>query len=100
MDSEVNEEQLEIRAEELACPPKQSQSLFSNKFNAMTLFAYRGDGEQDNFASAFSNSRFDGGNSRIDQQFPGSSSNEKSNEGNQRQYLGGLPGQSIWMVPF
>lgn len=106
MDSEVNEEQLEIRPGELACPPKQNQSLFSNKFNAMTLFAYRGDGEQDNFASAFSNSRFNGGNSRIDQHFQpkasykGSSSNEKSNEDNQRQYVGGLPGQSIWMVPF
>lgn len=84
MEDDVNEEQLEIRPEELACTQKQNQSLFSNKFNAMTLFAYRGDGEQDNFASAFSNSRFNGGNSRIDKQFQGSSSNEKSNEENQR----------------
>lgn len=28
-------------------------SLFSNKFNAMTLFAYQGDCDKDNFANAF-----------------------------------------------
>lgn len=101
MDSEDGDDQLKIKKEELSCQPQQhQQSLFTNKFNAMTLFAYRGDGEQDNFASAFSNSRFGEPNNRIDAQFQGSSSNEKSNEGSHGQAIHGLNSQSIWMVPF
>lgn len=51
----------------------------------MTLFAYRGDEQTDNFASAFSNSRF---------------GNQAKKPDEDRQAIAGINSQSIWMVPF
>lgn len=75
------------------------QSLFTNKFNAMTLFAYRGDGDQDNFASAFSNSRVGPGN-KLDSHYTGQKSAQKPNNGEKVDPIPSLDNNSIWMIPF
>ena len=64
----------------------------------MTLFAYRGDGDQDNFASAFSNSRI-GSNNKLDSHFTGQQSAQKPNNGEEVEPIPSLNNNSIWMIP-